>query len=100
MQSLSSFLHQKVDQRFPRAADRISRELDQWYVLRTRELEVFASSAILTESAPRLGTSDRRASRARNETEQYLRYVLDSFPQFERLVLTNSDGEFLIQVGE
>lgn len=100
VQSLSSFLHQKVDQRFPRAADRISRELDQWYVLRTRELEVFASSAILMESAPRLGASDRRASRARNETEQYLSYVLDSFPQFERLVLTNSEGESLIQVGD
>ena len=100
VQSLSSFLHEKVDQRFPRAADRISRELDQWYVLRSRELEVFASSAILTESAPRLGASDRRALRARDETEQYLRYVLDSFPQFERLVLTNTDGESLIQVGD
>jgi diguanylate cyclase (GGDEF)-like protein len=100
VQSLSSFLHQKVDQRFPRAASRISRELDQWYVLRTRELEVFASSTILTESAPQLGTRSRHAERARDETEQYLRYVLDSFPQFERLILVNSDGRSLVEVGD
>jgi diguanylate cyclase (GGDEF)-like protein len=100
MQSLDSFLRQKVDQRFPRVASRISSELDQWYVLRARELEVFASSSILTESAPLLGTDRRGALRARNETEQYLRYVLDSFPQFERLVLAKSDGESIIEVGD
>lgn len=100
MQSLDSFLRQKVDQRFPQVASRISSELDQWYVLRARELEVFASSSILTESAPLLGTDRRGALRARNETEQYLRYVLDSFPQFERLVLAESNGESIIEVGD
>ena len=100
MQSLSNFLHQKVDQRFPQMASRISRELDQWYVLRSRELEVFAGSTILTESVPQLGSRSRSALLARDETEQYLRYVLDSFPQFERLAVTNSKGETLIEVGD
>ena len=100
VQSLRNFLHEKVDQQFPQMAGRISRELDQWYVLRARELEVFAGSTILTESAPKLGSRSRSALRARDETEQYLRYVLDSFPQFERLVLTNSSGDILAEVGD
>ncbi len=100
MQSLDSFLRQKVNQRFPRVASRISREVEQWYVFRARELEVFASSTILQESAPQLGTRQRGALRVRNETEQYLRYVLDSFPQFERLILAKGRGESLIEVGD
>ncbi len=51
VQSLDGFLRQKVDQRFPQVASRISRELDQWYALRTRELEVFAGSKILRQTA-------------------------------------------------
>jgi len=100
VQSLGSFLQQKVDQRFPQMASRIARELDQWYVLRARELEVFAGSTTLTESLPLLGTRNRRAQRAHDETEQYLRYVLDSFPQFERLIIANSRGETLIETGD
>lgn len=100
VQSLNGFLHQKVDQRFPQAASRISRELDQWYTLRTRELEVFAGSKILSECAPRLGSPGRRGARAQTEAEQYLRYVLESFPQFERLVVATIDGQPLLEVGD
>jgi diguanylate cyclase (GGDEF)-like protein len=100
VQSLDGFLRQKVDQRFPEVASRIARELDQWYTLRTRELEVFAGSKILEEALPRLEKAGRRSSRAHAEAEQYLRYVLESFPQFERLVLATPDGRLLIEVGE
>jgi len=99
LQSLDGFLRQKVDQRFPQVAARIAHELDQWYTLRAREIEVFAGSAILTESAPQLGAEGRRGDRARAEAEQYLRYVLESFPQFERLVLVNPDGLPMVEVG-
>ena len=100
VQSLDGFLRQKVDQRFPQVATRISRELDQWYTLRTRELEVFAGSNILSDCAANPDSSDRRPSRKHREAEQYLRYVLDSFPQFERLVLASEDGRFLLEVGD
>ncbi len=100
VQSLDGFLRLKVDQRFPQVASRISRELDQWYALRTRELEVFAGSKILSESLSSLGRPGRRGARARNEVDQYLRYVLDSFPQFERLVLATPEGQSLLEVGD
>ena len=100
LQSLDGFLRQKVDQRFPQVASRIVQELDHWYEKRAHEVEVFAGSAILTESAPALGTRGRRGDRARDEAEQYLRYVLESFPQFDRLVITTEGGETRLEVGD
>jgi diguanylate cyclase (GGDEF)-like protein len=100
VQSLDGFLRQKVDQRFPHVAQRISAELEQWYAMRTRELEVFATSAILTEVAPRLVASGRDGDRAREDARSYLQYVLTSFPQFERLMLATPDGEPLVGVGD
>ena len=100
MESLEGFLRHKVDQRFPQVAQRVVNELDQWYDLRAREIEVFAGSAILTESVPRLEGSGRRGRQARREAEQYLRYVLDSFPPFRRLAIVGPDGRSLIEVGD
>ncbi|HIK85871.1 MAG TPA: diguanylate cyclase [Myxococcales bacterium] len=100
VQSLDGFLREKVDQRFPQEAGRIGRELDQWYALRTRELEVFAGSKVLAEALTQLGKDGRRSSRAHDEAEQYLRYVVESFPQFDRLVLATPDGRPVIEVGE
>ena len=100
MQSLDGFLRQKVDQRFPQVAGRVVRELDQWYTLRAREIEVFAASAVLTESAPKLDARGRRGDQARNEAEQYLRYVLESFTQFDRLVIATPDGATKLEVGD
>jgi len=100
LQSLDGFLREKIDQRFPRIVERISTELDQWYTLRTREVEVFSGSVILRESSPRLESEERSGARARAEAEQYLQYVLDSSPQFERLVIAGSDGRALLEVGE
>ncbi len=99
VQSLNGSLRQKVDQRFPQVASRISHEIDQWYTLRAREIEVFAGSAILTESTPHLSTKGRRGHLARNEAELYLGYVLEGFPQFQRLILATPAGETLVEVG-
>jgi diguanylate cyclase (GGDEF)-like protein len=100
VQSLDGFLREKVNQQFPKIADQISNDLDQWYTVRERELEVFAGSTILSESAIGLDRNGRAGERARDEADQYLRYVLDNFPHFERLVLATPNGEALIDVGD
>jgi diguanylate cyclase (GGDEF)-like protein len=100
VQSLDGFLREKVNQQFPKIADQISNDLDQWYTIRERELEVFAGSTILSESAIGLDRNGRAGERARDEADQYLRYVLDNFPHFERLVLATPNGEALIDVGD
>lgn len=99
MQSLDGFLRQKIDQRFPHIATRIASELDRWYEVREREIEVFSEASILMESASRLRDHGARGDRARDEAEQYLRYVLDGFPHFERIVLTTPDDEPVLEVG-
>jgi diguanylate cyclase (GGDEF)-like protein len=99
-QALDGFLRHKIDQRFPQLATQISNELDQWYTSRSREIEVFAGSAILTESTPELEAPGRRGNRARDEAGQYLSYVLDQFPHFSRLVIATPDGRPLTEVGE
>lgn len=100
VQSLDGFLRRKVDERFPQVAARIVDRLDHWYTLRAREIEVFAGSAILRESTPQLDREGRAGERARAEAEQYLRYVLDSFPQFERLVIADPEGAPRLSVGD
>ncbi len=99
LQSLDGFLRKKIDQRFPLVAHRIVNELDQWYDLREREIEVFADSTILAESVASLREGGPGAARVREEAAQYLRYVLDGFPHLERLVLISRDGERLLEVG-
>ncbi len=99
LQSLDGFFRRKVDQRFPEIARRIIGELDQWYTLRAREIEVFAASSILVDSVPRLTKTGPRGRRARAEAEQYLRYVLEGFPHFERLLLAGPDGGTLLEIG-
>lgn len=100
VQSLDGFLRSKIDQHLPQVADRISNDLDQWYSLRARELEVFAGSPILIESAPHLDQRGRRGELARKEAELYLRYVLESFPQFDRLAVATLSGHVLAEVGK
>jgi diguanylate cyclase (GGDEF)-like protein len=99
LQSLDAFFKDRVDQRFPEIARRISGELDHWFSLRTREIEVFADSSILVDSLSEIRKTDRRGERARDEAEQYLRYVLTNFPHFESLIISGPKGEVVLEVG-
>jgi len=106
VQSIDSFLRAGIDQRFPDLLRRTARELDNWYELRERELEVFAGSAILRESLPSFApqgkarSETRRGRRAREDAERYLGYVLESFTHYQALVILDHDGEPLLWVGE
>jgi diguanylate cyclase (GGDEF)-like protein len=101
VQSIDSFLRGKIEQNFPAALASTSQRLDLWYDQRLLELGVFASSGILSESAPILvsGGHDARTRRASTEIEQYLRYVLDSFPQYDALFLLGSQARPIVWVG-
>jgi len=100
--SIDSFLRGKIEQNFPAVLASASQRLDLWYDQRLLELGVFASSGILTESAPLLlsGAHDARTRRAAAEIRQYLQYVLDSFPQYDALFLTRDGQPPRLWVGE
>jgi hypothetical protein len=99
VQSLHGFVHSKIDQRFPQIGSRVLRDLDDGYRQLARELAVFARSPILQGATPHFDKRGRSSDLARKEAEQYLRDVLDSFPQFERLLVSNRDGDVLLKVG-
>jgi len=97
--SIDSFLRSKIDQKFPRILVSVSEKIDLWYDQRVLELGVFSSSTILVENLDQLGP-EGSGGRARSEVQQYLAYVLDSFPQYGALFVLDPNGETLIWVGD
>lgn len=99
--SADAFLRGKIEQNFPTILESAGRRLDLWYDQRLLELGVFSNSGILTENVPLLSLDQRskRSQRARDEVEQYLGYVLDSFPQYDALFVLGPNSQRLLWVG-
>ncbi len=102
VRSIDDFLRRRIEQNFPAILESTGKRLDLWYDQRLLELGVFSSSGILSENAPLLSRDLRtkRARRARGEVEQYLAYVLDSFPQYDALLVLGPDSQRLLWVGK
>jgi diguanylate cyclase (GGDEF)-like protein len=98
VRSMSGFLRAEIDQKFPAILASTAQRLDLWYDQRVLEIGVFGSSRILAQNLGRL--SGGNASRARQELEQYLEYVLERFPQYEALLLLDPQGAPLLSVGD
>jgi diguanylate cyclase (GGDEF)-like protein len=101
VRSIDRFLRGKIEQTFPATLESTSQRLELWYDQRLLELGVFASSRILAENLPSIDPSSQsdRAIRASREVEQYLEYVLGSFPQYDALFVLSPEGERLLWVG-
>jgi diguanylate cyclase (GGDEF)-like protein len=99
--SINTFLRDKIDQKFPQLLVSARERLELWYDQRVLEIGVFSSSRILLENLANLEPRARgaRAKRARNEVVQYLSYVLESFPQYEALFVLDDEGKTLLWVG-
>jgi len=100
--SIHGFLRQNIDQKYPAVLSAVGDRLDLWFDQRTLEIGVFANSEILRDNVALLdaGTPTPRTQRARLEVEQYLSYLLDSFPQYRMLVLLDAEGHELLWAGE
>ncbi len=100
--TIDDFLREKIEQKYADVLAQTEHALDDWYDERLRELGVFAESPVLVDHLARLtsGESNARTRRARSEAEQYLRYVLDSFPQYAAIYIRDDQGELLLWVGE
>jgi diguanylate cyclase (GGDEF)-like protein len=101
VRSIDRFLRGKIEQTFPATLESTSQRLELWYDQRLLELGVFASSRILAENLNAMdpGSHSFEANRAAREIEQYLEYVLGSFPQYDALFVLDPDGERLLWVG-
>jgi diguanylate cyclase (GGDEF)-like protein len=92
VRSLESFLRTRIDRKFPELLEGTSGRLELWYRQRGLDFDVFARSPILTQSVGRSG-------KPRVEAERYLSYLLESFPQYEALVILDAQADPWIAVG-
>ncbi|MCP5056613.1 MAG: diguanylate cyclase [bacterium] len=100
VQSIDSFLRAEIEQSFPETLRTASSQLDLWYQQRELDVGVFAKSDILRQNVPRLEASGGASARAEAEIDQYLRYVLSSFPQYRALFVVSESGEVARWVGD
>lgn len=85
--TIQEFLREKTDERLPAILADVSGRLEHWYDQRELDLQTFASSSTLQENLSLVGEG-RRGERANREIEQYLSYVLERFPQYTTLFIT------------
>jgi len=99
--SIDTFLHDEINQKFPAFLRAKSEKLELWYGQREREIEVFSQSDVLLGNLRALSDpkQGRRHQRAVDEVEQYMRYVLDGFRQYSALYILDPDGRELLWVG-
>jgi diguanylate cyclase (GGDEF)-like protein len=100
--TIDTFLRTRIDQKFPDVLQSTEEQLDSWYVDRLREIAVFAESEVLEANLTTLKADShpRRRERALSETEKYVAYVLDSFPQYAALFVLDDEHEVVLWLGE
>jgi diguanylate cyclase (GGDEF)-like protein len=92
-----AFLRSKIEQKIPASLSQVHDRMDLWYAQRSFDVEVFARSATVVDGLSRL--AGRTRARERAEVEQYLRYVLESLPQYPALFVLGADGAVAVAVG-
>ncbi len=100
VQSIEGFLRGKIDQKFPAILGGTSEQLARWYDQRLADVETLSGSDILMENLDETWTPGGRGARARHETRQYLRYVLDAFPLYDGFFVRDRQGRFTLGVGD
>jgi diguanylate cyclase (GGDEF)-like protein len=95
--ALRAFLRSKIEQKIPASVSQVRDRLDLWYAQRSFDVGVFAQSATVVDGLSRLAGRDRARNRA--EVEQYLRYVLQSLPQYPAIFALDAKGAVVLAVG-
>ncbi|HKJ24233.1 MAG TPA: cache domain-containing protein, partial [Myxococcota bacterium] len=99
--STEAFLRDGIDQRFPAVLAQAAKRMDLWYDQRQLDVDTFARSEIVRDHLQALaeGRRGQRATRAREELQHYLDYVLERFPQYKALFLLDREGQTVLWVG-
>jgi diguanylate cyclase (GGDEF)-like protein len=92
-----AFLRSKIEQKIPATLLQLRDRMDLWYAQRAFDVEVFARSATVVDGVSRL--AGPKGARGRAQVEQYLRYVLDSLPQYPAIFVLDAEGAVALAVG-
>ena len=91
--AIRDFLGKEIHERFPAVLYSASKEVELWYSQVRVDLETLSHSPAVVQV---LG----RERQDRGQTDRYLGYVLERFPQFSSLFLVDNSGRVLAWVGE
>ena len=91
--AIRDFIALGVNERLPVALQSARREADLWYRQLRLDLEVLSRSSAVVYA---FGDGTLNAE----QTEHYLAYVLEQYPQFAALFLVDNEGTVLTWVGE
>ena len=94
---LRAFLRSKIEQKIPASLSQVRDRLDLWYAQRSFDVQVFAQSATVVDGLSRL--AGKAGAHDRAVVEQYLRYVLQSLPQYPAIFALDAEGNVVIAVG-
>lgn len=98
--SIESFLREKIDEKFPATLRSAAERMDLWYGQRELDVVTFARSETVIDNVELVAADSGKTSRASKELIQYLRYVIDRFPQYRTLMLLDAQGRTLLRVGD
>jgi len=91
--AIQGFLGREIHERFPAVLYSASKEVELWYSQVRVDMETLSHSPAVVQV---LG----RKVQDSGQTDRYLGYVLERFPQFSSLFLVDNSGRVLVWVGE
>jgi diguanylate cyclase (GGDEF)-like protein len=98
--AIRGVLRERVERRFPALLQSAAERVEIWYAQRELDIDTFARSSALAESLTRFAGNDRAAHlRAAEDTRSYLSYLLERFPQYDTLVVTDDEARPLATIG-
>jgi diguanylate cyclase (GGDEF)-like protein len=92
----------KVQQRLIDSAGKLERDLSLWLKERDHDLRVFASSLVIVDNLTKIQTArdqpdskdkENQTVNSRKRIAHYLNLVKDKYPDYNRLVIFDSDGQ-------
>jgi hypothetical protein len=98
VRSVRAFLNTKIEHKFPVILRSAAEALDLWYAQRTLEVDTFARRELLVNNLSQL-REGRAPERMVSEMRDYLSLVLQRSPQYETLLLLDTDGETVVELG-
>lgn len=91
------FLLQRIERELPLRLQAAAAKVDQWYVQRMTDVQVFARSPMMSEALARY-LDDR--DRSGEELQAFLGLLLGNSPNFRAMLIADSEGRIYARYGE
>jgi diguanylate cyclase (GGDEF)-like protein len=98
--SIRGVLRERIEQRFPALLQSAAERVEIWYAQRELDIDTFARSPALAAGLTALARGGEARGRAQQDMSTYLSYLLERFPQYSGLLISDREGGPVASVGE